>query len=68
MTLYAEQKMHVTEYQPIINELFDVLNTLSGVAINKIYQQADWQALYFSEASRLFSNDFNVDAPPLRLA
>ena len=46
MQLYTEQKMHISEYQPIITELYRVLNTISVLAIGKLYKLPQWQDLY----------------------
>ncbi len=53
---YTEHKMHVSEYQPIIDHLFEALNQIAFASVNKIYVKPEWSSEYAREAARLFGS------------
>ncbi len=55
---YAENKMHVSEYQPIIDELFEILNKISFLSTQDVFLKPAWSEIYQSEATSLFLADY----------
>jgi hypothetical protein len=54
-SFYAEHKKHVSEYQPIVDELFEALNKISILSIQEFYMKPAWSEIFQSEAISLFS-------------
>ena len=53
-SFHAMHKMHVSQYQSVIDRLFDVLNTISFLTTSKVYVRPTFFDLYAREAEQLY--------------
>ena len=59
MKYYTEHKMHVSEYQEVIDCLFGVLNTMSELTVRKIYIPPTFYNLFAKDAAFLYLQSLN---------